>query len=125
MNYTQLGRTGLQASIISIGTEHMRGQPRETVVHTLRAAVERGTAQWLQVGSGLKVAAKTGTAEFFDARFPADEKGNLPTHAWFTAFAPYDDPEIAVVTFVYNGGEGAVGAMPVVAEILNYYFQLY
>ena len=42
MNYTQLGRTGLQASIIGIGTEHMRGQPRETVVPTLRAAVERG-----------------------------------------------------------------------------------
>ncbi len=91
----------------------------------MRAAVERGTAQWLQVGPGLKGAAKTGTAEFFDRRFPADEDGNLPTHAWFTAFAPYEDPEIAVVTFVYHGGEGSVGAMPVVAEILNYYFQLY
>jgi predicted aldo/keto reductase-like oxidoreductase len=42
MNYTELGRTGLAASVISIGTEHMRGQPRETVVPTLRAAVERG-----------------------------------------------------------------------------------
>ena len=63
-----------------------------------------------------------GTAEFYDPRFPADKNGNLPTHAWFPAFAPYDDPEIAVVTFVYNGGEGSVGAMPVVAEILNYYF---
>ena len=42
MNYTELGRTGLDASIIGIGTEHMRGQPRETVVSTLRAAVEQG-----------------------------------------------------------------------------------
>ena len=42
MEYTELGRTGLQACIIGIGTEHMRGQPRETVVPTLRAAVERG-----------------------------------------------------------------------------------
>ena len=42
MEYTKLGRTGLDTSIISIGTEHMRGQPRETVVSTLRAAVEHG-----------------------------------------------------------------------------------
>jgi predicted aldo/keto reductase-like oxidoreductase len=42
MEYTQLGRTGLDVSVIGIGTEHMRGQPRSTVVSTLRAAVERG-----------------------------------------------------------------------------------
>ena len=42
MEYTELGRTGLKASIIGIGTEHMRGQLREMVVPTLRAAVERG-----------------------------------------------------------------------------------
>ncbi|MBN1640558.1 MAG: penicillin-binding protein 2 [Anaerolineae bacterium] len=105
---------------LEIADEHL-----EAVRRGMRAAVERGTAMWLQVGGGLKVAAKTGTAEFYDPRFPADKNGNLPTHAWFTAFAPYEDPEIAVVAFVYNGGEGAVSAMPVVAEILNYYFQLY
>ncbi len=42
MRTTKLGRTGLEVSIIGIGTEHMHGQPRETVVPTLRAAVERG-----------------------------------------------------------------------------------
>jgi predicted aldo/keto reductase-like oxidoreductase len=42
MKYSKLGRTGLDVSIIGIGTEHMRGQPRETVVSTLRGAVERG-----------------------------------------------------------------------------------
>ena len=42
MEYSKLGRTGLDVSVIGIGTEHMRGQPRETVVATLRAAVERG-----------------------------------------------------------------------------------
>lgn len=91
----------------------------------MRAAVEYGTAEWLQVYGGLEVAAKTGTAEFFDPRFPPNEDGRLPTHGWFTAFAPYEDPEIAVVAFVYNGGEGAQSAMPIVAEILNYYFQLH
>jgi penicillin-binding protein 2 len=73
------------------------------------------------------VAAKTGTAEFCD-KYPdcLDEDGTIiTTHAWFTAFAPYQDPEIAVVVFIYGGGEGSITAMPVVAEILNYYYQLY
>jgi penicillin-binding protein 2 len=93
----------------------------------MRKAVTDGTAEWMAVGAGLEVAAKTGTAEFCEA-YPEclDEDGTIATtHAWFTAFAPYKDPEIAVVVFIYGGGEGAVTAMPVVAEILNYYFQLY
>jgi predicted aldo/keto reductase-like oxidoreductase len=42
MLYHKLGRTGLQVSAIGLGLEHMHGQPRETVVSTIRAAVERG-----------------------------------------------------------------------------------
>jgi hypothetical protein len=42
MQDTTLGRTGLEASVIGVGTEHMWGQSRQTVVSTLRAAVERG-----------------------------------------------------------------------------------
>ncbi|GAB4561749.1 MAG: penicillin-binding protein 2 [Anaerolineae bacterium] len=68
---------------------------------------------------GLEVAGKTGTAEFPGER---DEKGNLPTHAWFVAFAPYQDPEIAVVVFVENGGEGSEVAAPIAADILKAYF---
>jgi penicillin-binding protein 2 len=93
----------------------------------MRAAVERGTAQWIQVKGGLQVAAKTGTAEFCE-KYPdcVDENDRIiTTHAWFTCFAPFDDPEIAITVFVYGGGEGAAAAMPVAAEILNYYFQLY
>ena len=89
----------------------------------MRAAVERGTAQGLQVVGGLKVAAKTGTSEFYDPSIPADQDGSLPTHSWFTSFAPYEAPEIAVVVFVYNGGEGAATAMPIAADILNYHFR--
>jgi predicted aldo/keto reductase-like oxidoreductase len=42
MKYTKLGRTGLDASVLGIGTEHLRDQPRETVVSTLRQAVGQG-----------------------------------------------------------------------------------
>ena len=72
----------------------------------------------------VEVAGKTGTAEFFDPQLGRDLTGNLPTHAWFTAFAPYEDPEIAITVFVYNGGEGSLVAAPIAKEILSKYFEL-
>jgi penicillin-binding protein 2 len=80
-----------------------------------------GTARALTV-PGVTVAGKTGTAEFYDPDIPLTASGRLPYHAWFTAFAPYEDPEIAVVVFVYNGGEGSAVALPVAQEILRGYF---
>ncbi len=85
------------------------------------------TARGINV-PGVAVAGKTGTAEFFidrnkDGIPDRDREGNLPTHAWFTAFAPYNDPEIALVVFVFGGGEGSAMAVPVANDILNYYFQ--
>jgi penicillin-binding protein 2 len=85
-----------------------------------------GTAHAIDV-PGVAVAGKTGTSEYFvdrnkDGVPDRDREGNLPTHAWFTAFAPYDNPEIAVVVFVFGGGEGSGTAVPVANEILNYYF---
>jgi len=53
-----------------------------------------------------------------------DERGYAPTHAWFTAFAPYEDPEIALVVMLEAGGEGSQVAVPVAAEVLRYYFGL-
>ena len=72
----------------------------------------------------VEIAGKTGTAEFFDPQLGRDLTGNLPTHAWFTAFAPYQNPEIAITVFVYNGGEGSVVAAPIAREILRQYFEL-
>src|SRR5581483_905086 len=85
----------------------------------MREAVTRGTA-WKVNFSDLAVAAKTGTAEFFGPKV----NGHLPTHAWFTAFAPYDKPEIAVVVFVFGAGEGSEVAAPIAADILRAYFKL-
>ena len=77
---------------------------------------------------GVTVAGKTGTAEFcaYDPDIQdcadRDHEGNLPFHAWYTAYAPYEDPEIAVTVFVYAGGEGSTAAIPVAQETLNAYF---
>lgn len=90
-------------------------------------AVTQGTA-WLMRLPGIAVAGKTGTAEYpgldEEGNLMLDEEGHLPTHAWFTAFAPYDDPEIALVVFLEGGGEGSQTAVPVAAKILRHYFGL-
>ncbi|WP_432214733.1 hypothetical protein, partial [Salmonella enterica] len=46
----------------------------------------------------------------------------LPTHAWYVAYAPYDDPEIAVSVFIFNGGEGSAWATPVACHVIAAYF---
>ena len=61
----------------------------------------------------VKVAGKTGTAQ---------HNKSLPDHAWFVSFAPYDDPKIATVVLVEQGGEGSAAAVPVTKEILSWYF---
>ncbi|MDY7041188.1 MAG: penicillin-binding protein 2 [Chloroflexota bacterium] len=89
----------------------------------MEGAVQWGTAQWANLWE-VSVAGKTGTAEYCD-KYPdcLDDKGRIDTlHAWFTAYAPADDPEIAIVTFVYGGGQGAESAVPVAADIIRYYF---
>jgi hypothetical protein len=51
-------------------------------------------------------------------------QGNWPAHAWFTAYAPYDDPEIIIIAFVYNGGEGSAVALPMVVQTMEAYYRL-
>jgi penicillin-binding protein 2 len=73
------------------------------------------------------VAGKTGTAEYCDnIAWPLGlcEQGNWPAHAWFTAYAPYENPEILVVSMIYNGEEGSRHALPVVRDVLQAYFDL-
>jgi penicillin-binding protein 2 len=82
-----------------------------------------GTAKALSV-PGVEVAGKTGTAEFYDPEIGLLPNKRLPTHAWFTAYAPFENPEIALVVFVYNGGEGSATAVPVAQDILRGYFEL-
>jgi penicillin-binding protein 2 len=93
----------------------------------VNSAYGTGTAAQVE---GVEVAGKTGTAEFCeivevqpgeqDCR--RDDEDNLPTHAWFTAYAPFENPEIVLVVFIYDGGEGSANALPVAKTILDAYF---
>jgi len=99
----------------------------EKVQEGMRAAVTGGTLEDVFDNIGIAVAGKTGTAEYCDTY--ANEKGlcipgSWPSHAWTLAYAPYDNPEIAVVAFAYNGGEGASVAGPIVRRTIEAYFEL-
>jgi len=75
----------------------------------------------------IAVAGKTGTAEYCDdvaRKANRCDYGLWPTHAWTLAYAPFDDPEIIILAFAYNGGEGGVIAAPIVARIMQAYFEL-
>ena len=62
---------------------------------------------------GVKVAGKTGTAEA-----PPDQ-----LHSWFIAFAPADDPQIAVAVIVENGQEGYKAALPIARRLIEAYLK--
>jgi len=75
----------------------------------------------------INVAGKTGTAEYCDdlaAPLGLCVPGNWPAHAWYVGYAPYEEPEVIVQAFVYNGGEGSAVAAPVVRDVLDAYFKL-
>lgn len=85
--------------------EGMRGVTTET----------GGTAYGTFKNFDIEVGGKTGSAQ--TERF--DENGNKITNAWFVGFAPYDEPEIAIVVMIENGqsgGNAAVPARDIVAE---------
>ncbi len=99
----------------------------ERVREGMRLVVTEGTAEDYAQLENISSAGKTGTGEFCDK--VANDKGlcipgQWPTHAWYAAFAPYENPEIAVIAFVYNGAEGAITAGPIVKQVLEAYFNL-
>jgi penicillin-binding protein 2 len=93
----------------------------------MRRVNSQGTAERTFLGATYTSAGKTGTAEYCDNVAQSKnlcQPGNWPTHSWYVAYAPLEDPEIAVVAFVYNGGEGASVAGPIVRNVLDSYFAL-
>jgi penicillin-binding protein 2 len=80
----------------------------------MRQTVTAGTAKQLD-SLPVQAAGKTGTAQFGGA-------GSKETHAWFTAFAPFDEPTIALAVLVEEAGEGSDFSVPVAREVLEYYF---
>jgi peptidoglycan glycosyltransferase len=79
-------------------------QVREFMV----AVIANGQAGGVAI-EGVRVAGKTGTAE----------SGTGTSHAWFIAFAPADDPQVAVAVVVENGGQGGSVAAPIAGQVIR------
>lgn len=77
----------------------------------MRMTITEGSARSLS-DLPIEVAGKTGTAQV-----PGKDK----LHAWFTAFAPYDDPQIVITVMVEEGGEGFSTAAPVAKEAFRWW----
>ncbi|MGD9030051.1 MAG: penicillin-binding protein 2 [Anaerolineae bacterium] len=87
----------------------------------MEGAVVYGTAARRGQVGDVRIAGKTGTAQFCDD-IMCGVGFEQPEHAWFAAFGPVEDPEISVIVYLYNGGEGSTTAVPVVREILAHTF---
>ena len=85
-----------------------------------------GTGRKAFVGANYHVAGKSGTAQVFSLKEnqkynAAGLKKELHDHAWFTAYAPYENPQIVVSIILENAGGGSSNAAPVVRQIMDYY----
>ncbi len=88
---------------------------------------KRGTARKVRI-EGISIGGKTGTAQVVRlAQYKHLKEEDIPykyrDHAWFTCYAPADDPEIAVTVLVEHGLHGGSGAGPVARAVLVKYFE--
>lgn len=78
----------------------------------MRQTVLAGSARSLQT-LPVEAAGKTGTAQWSSKKAP---------HAWFTGFAPYENPNFVITVMIEEGREGSSVAVPIAKEIMQWYF---
>ncbi len=104
----------------------LKPQHLKTVIDAMVDVNVNGTGRVAFQGAPYKVAGKTGTAQVIgikqNEKYDAsriDERHR--DHSLFIAFAPADDPKIALAVIVENGGFGATAAAPIARQALDYY----
>jgi penicillin-binding protein 2 len=101
----------------------------EAVRKALRDVVNSGSGTGGQAQSHLvEIAGKTGTAQVAEMRGKYVKSEQLPyalrDHAWFVAYAPAEEPQIAVAVLVEHGGHGASAAAPLAKRVVEKYLSL-
>ncbi|MGY5848139.1 penicillin-binding protein 2 [Salegentibacter sp. HM20] len=102
--------------------KHTSIEPRffDPIVEGMHEVYKSGTARSLQI-PGVEIAGKTGTAENF-TRFNG-KRMQLTDHSIFVAFAPVDDPKIAIAVFVENGYWGSRYAGRIASLMIEQYMK--
>ncbi len=116
-------------------TEMERVDISEKTLHIIQEALmgavndPHGTG-WACVLKHAKAAGKTGTAQVIKmaADFKKGDMEKMPLklrdHAWFVAYAPFEDPVISVVVLVEHGGYGGAAAAPIAKKVIEKYLDL-
>jgi penicillin-binding protein 2 len=115
-------RSPLMLKPIDIATD----EQWQVVFDGMEGAVTTGTAHVAGAGAKYKFAGKTGTAQVVTVKQTESTKHvdadvRKREHAWFIAFAPLEDPKIAISVLVENGGFGASAAAPIARKVLDAY----
>lgn len=131
--YATLARRGVRVPTSLVlevreadGTVHKAAPPEEIPTGIPREYFDL-------INEGLRQVPVSGTAAAAFSGFPLDEipvagktgTGEIPSkdsHGWFAAYAPADDPQIAIAVVIEHGGYGGVAAAPVVRRVLEHYF---
>ena len=97
----------------------------DTIKKAMVGVNTEGTGARAFAGAGYVSGGKTGTAQVFSLRgaeYKASRlKKDLHDHGLFVAFAPADEPKIALAVLVENGGFGAQAAAPIARMVIDYY----
>src|SRR3989338_3099260 len=107
---------------LNIGPEDM-----DLVRRAMMAVTQPGgTAVYASLGTPYHIAGKTGTAQVIamkqGEKYDADKIDERHRdHAWFIAFAPAEQPKIALVVLVENGGHGGSTAAPIARQVMDYH----
>ena len=102
----------------------LSGEAIGVIMRALKGVVnEPGGTGWASRMDNIEVAGKTGTAQVISLNSSGDQASHKD-HAWFTSYAPADNPEIAVTVVVEHGGHGGAVAAPIVRRVLETYFRL-
>lgn len=99
----------------TIDREHFK-----PVINAMTNVYEYGTAKWIKV-PGVKIAGKTGTVENF-TRING-ERVQLTDHSLFVAFAPVEDPKIAIAVYIEHGYYGARYAGHIASLMIEKYLK--
>ncbi|BBI98450.1 penicillin-binding protein [Ferrigenium kumadai] len=109
----------------SLRTIPLRQEDIDVIKRAMIGVNKEGTGAAAFAGAGYVSAGKTGTAQVYSLKGEKYSEGHvkqeLRDHALFIAFAPADQPKIALAVLVENGGFGAATAAPIARKVLDYY----
>ncbi|HUL38639.1 MAG TPA: penicillin-binding protein 2 [Thermodesulfobacteriota bacterium] len=122
------GKILKEYSPVELGRANVSEKTLQIVQEALKGAVNdpHGTGGTCAL-KDVKVAGKTGTAQVvrLPENFKKGDMNRMPLkfrdHAWFVAYAPFEDPKIAIAVLVEHGGFGASAAAPIAKKVIEKY----